>query len=118
VLEECRLNKGRSVNASNPILQYWWFHLPNLVLAMLMYTAIGRFVLGFIFDDHSTNFIWRFFVKLTDPMLKLVKFVTPASVPDTIVLLLSVVWLFGLRVVLLVSLIAAGVGPTTGMNPQ
>ncbi len=106
------------MDGSNPIFQYWWFHLPNLVLATMMYTALGRFVLGFVFDERSDNFIWRFFVKITDPMLKLVKFVTPASVPDTIVLLLSVVWLFALRVVLLLGLIAAGVGPTTGLNPQ
>ena len=26
----------------NPLLTYWYFHLPNFVLAALMYTLLGR----------------------------------------------------------------------------
>ena len=31
-----------AVGASDPILTYWYFHLPNFVLAALMYTLLGR----------------------------------------------------------------------------
>ena len=31
-----------------PILTYWYFHLPNFILAALMYTLLGRAVLGLV----------------------------------------------------------------------
>jgi hypothetical protein len=106
------------VDAANPIFTYWYFHLPNFFLAAVMYTLIGRFVLGFIFDERSDNFIWRFFIRITDPVAKVVGYFTPLAVPPTIVLLLAVVWVFAIRCLLLVGLIAAGAGPTTGVIPQ
>jgi hypothetical protein len=103
--------------ATNPIFVYWWYHLPNLVLAALMYTLLGRVVLGFIFDEHSPNFIWRFFIRITDPVVRLVRYVTPLSVPHIVVLLFSVVWLFMARVAIFVILLAFGAAPTPGVNP-
>ena len=35
-----------AVGASNPFLTYWYYHLPNFVLAALMYTLLGRVLLG------------------------------------------------------------------------
>ncbi len=32
----------------NPLLQYWYFHLPNFVLAAIMYTLLGRLILSFM----------------------------------------------------------------------
>ena len=32
---------------------YWYFHLPNFILAALMYTMLGRFLLGLIVDADS-----------------------------------------------------------------
>jgi YggT family protein len=101
---------------SNPIFVYWWYHLPNLVLAALMYTLLGRVILGFIFDENSPNFIWRFFVLITDPVVRLVRFVTPLSVPHVVVLLFSVVWLFMTRVMIFLGLLAVGAAPTTGVT--
>jgi hypothetical protein len=105
------------VSSANPILTYWYFHLPNLVLAALMYTAIGRVVLTFIFDPDSTNYIWRFFVWITDPVIKLVGYVTPHAVPPMFVLLFSIVWMFAARVTLLLSMTIIGAAPTTGVTP-
>lgn len=106
------------MNAANPIFTYWYFHLPNFVLAALMYTLLGRFVLSFIFDEKSDNFIWRFFVRITEPVAKIVGFFTPAAVPSTIVLLLAVVWIFAVRCLFLILLIVMGVAPTPGASPQ
>ena len=113
MLEACG-GAGGGEAVSNPLLTYWWFHLPNLVLAALMYTVIGRFVLTFIFDPASTNYIWRFFVWLTDPVLKMVGYVTPRAVPPLVVLLFSVVWLFAARVLLLLLVSTVGLAPTAG----
>jgi hypothetical protein len=101
----------------NPVLAHWWFHLPNFILAALMYTLLGRFLLSFIFDTNSTNYIWRFFIRITDPVIAAVGYVTPRTVPHTVVLLFSVVWLFLLRVLLIVGFAALGAMPTTGVTP-
>jgi YggT family protein len=102
------------VSSTNPFFVYWWFHVPNLILATLMYTALGRFVLSFIFDAESKNYIWRFFVRLTDPVIRVVGYVTPAAVPPLVVLLFTAVWLFAVRMALLIATGLVGAVPTLG----
>ena len=82
-----------------------------------MYTALGRFALTFIFDPDSPNYIWRFFVRITDPVIRLVSIVTPRAVPSLFVLLFTVVWLFAARVALLLLVATFGMAPTTGLSP-
>jgi len=48
------------VGTTFPILTYWYFHLPNFVLAALMYTLLGRALLSLFLDPDSSNYIWRF----------------------------------------------------------
>ena len=48
---------------------YWYYHLPNFVLAALMYTLLGRVLLGLIVEPDSPNYIWRFFCRITDPVV-------------------------------------------------
>jgi YggT family protein len=118
VLESAYGSGGLFVSSANPLIAYWWFHLPNLLLAALMYTAIGRLVLSFVFDPDSKNYIWRFFVRFTDPVVRLVTFVTPAAVPPLVVLVFAVVWLFAARVALLLGVAVIGLAPTTGAAGQ
>ena len=61
------------MDASNPILTYWYFHLPNFILAALMYTLLGRALLGLIVQPDSSNYIWRFFCRITDPVVARVR---------------------------------------------
>jgi hypothetical protein len=103
--------------SGNPIFTYWYFHLPNFILAALMYTAIGRVVLTFVFDDNAPNYIWRFFRLLTDPVIKVVGYLTPRAVPPMFVLMFSIVWLFAARVVVLALVSVLGMAPTTGVTP-
>ena len=67
----------RAVGTS--ILTYWYYHVPNFVLAALMYTLLGRAVLGMFVDADSPNYIWRFFCRITDPVVAAVGFVTPKA---------------------------------------
>lgn len=83
------------------LLTYWYFHLPNFVLAALMYTLLGRVLLGIIVQPSSTNYIWRFFCQITDPMVAAVSVVTPRDAAPVVIWLFSFVWLFWLRVLLL-----------------
>jgi YggT family protein len=100
--------------ASYPILSLWYFHLPNFILAALMYTLLGRALLGLIVGPDSRNYIWRFFCRLTDPVVTAVAAVTPKVAAPVIVWLFAVVWLFWLRVLLLNVFLWAGAVPRTG----
>jgi YggT family protein len=99
------------VGTTIPILSYWYYHLPNFVLAALMYTLLGRTLLGLFVDPDSTNYIWRFFCRVTDPVVALVAAITPKAAPPVVVWLFGFVWLFWLRVLLLYLFLAAGIGP-------
>jgi hypothetical protein len=103
----------QAVGTSIPILSYWYYHLPNFVLAALMYTLLGRVLLGLFLEPESTNYIWRFFCRVTDPVVGVVGVVTPKAVVPVVLWLFGVVWLFWLRVLLLYGFLAVGIAPRT-----
>jgi len=84
-----------------PFWTYWYFHVPNFALAALMYTLLGRVLLLLIVDPDSTNYIWRFFCRITDPVVAVVAAITPKAAPPVVLWLFGFVWLFWLRVLLL-----------------
>jgi hypothetical protein len=102
----------------NLLIAQWWFHLPNFILSVLLYTVLGRFVLAFIIDAQSKNYIWRAFVRITNPVVNAVAFVTPRAVPHMAVLLFAAVWLLAARVALLIFFFAIGMAPTAGVTPS
>ena len=99
------------MSAADSFLTYWYFHLPNLFLAALMYTLLGRLLLSIFFSPDSTAVVWRVFCQVTDPVLRLVGVVTPRVVPPMLVLAFAVVWCLFLRMVLLIGFAAAGAAP-------
>jgi uncharacterized protein YggT (Ycf19 family) len=84
----------------NPMLQYWYFHLPNFLLAAVMYTLIGRLLLSFFVPENWRNYIWRAFVAITQPVVGVVRLVTPAVLPIPVVIIFSILWLMLLRLAL------------------
>ena len=90
---------------------YWYYHLPNFLLAALMYTLLGRAVLGLIVEPDSKNYIWRFFCRITDPVVAAVALVTPKAAAPVIIWLFGVVWLFWLRVGFLILITMYGLAP-------
>jgi uncharacterized protein YggT (Ycf19 family) len=102
------------LQAANPMFTYWYFHLPNFVLAALMYTLLGRALLGVIVQPDSSNYIWRFFCRITDPVVAVVALVTPKAASPVVLWLLGFVWLFWLRVGLLNGFLLMGVVPRAG----
>ena len=96
---------------TSPFWAYWYFHLPNFVLAALMYTLFGRALLGLVVQPEDSNYIWRAFCRLTDPVVKVVALVTPKAAADVVIWLFGVVWLFWLRVLLLYAFVVAGLAP-------
>ena len=82
----------------NPLIQYWYFHLPNFVLAAVVYTLLGRLALSFFVPPDWKNYIWRAFVTITDPVVKITRLITPQVLPHVVVLIFAVLWLTLLRI--------------------
>ncbi|MBB6309020.1 YggT family protein [Xanthobacter tagetidis] len=92
----------------------WAYHLPNFALAALMYTLIGRLLLSLIFAPNSTNYIYRAFVRLTDPLIDATRIVTPQIAPTVVVGAFTFIWLLILRVALLAAFALSGALPVAG----
>ena len=70
-----------------------WAIAIDYVLGMIMWTLIGRFGMRLFLPEESTFFFSRFFVRVTDPLLKLFGPVTPAFLVPPLVPL-YVAWFF------------------------
>lgn len=96
------------------VLGIWSFQIPNFILAALMYTLLGRTLLGLFVDANSTNYIWRFFCRITDPFVALISCVTPKAAAPVVIWLFGVVWLFWLRIGLLYLFVVSAAFSRTG----
>jgi YggT family protein len=76
-----------------------------------MYTLLGRALLGLIVQPDSSNYIWRAFCRITDPVVAAVAVVTPKAIAPVVLWLFGFVWLFWLRVLLLVAFSNLGALP-------
>ena len=92
-------------------LRYWYFHLPNYLVAAVIYTMFGRFVLGFFVPPDWDHYIWRFFRRITDPVLRATSWITPRFVPDALLPLVAVFWLYLARLAYWVLLYRMGLAP-------
>jgi len=102
------------VDISSSIATYWYYHLPNFALAALMYTMLGRVLLGLFVPPDSSNYIWRFFCRITDPVVGVVAAITPRAAAPVLVWLFAFVWLFWLRVALVFAYARLGLLPSLG----
>ena len=93
---------------------YWYFHLPNYALAVLIYTMFGRFMLSFILKPDSKNYIFRWFVRLTDWFVRPVAFITPRIVPPILLPPIAAIWLIALRIAFFFLMFNAGLVPKIG----
>jgi hypothetical protein len=98
-------------------ISHWYFHIPNLVMAAVLYSLIGRYLLEVIFSIMRGNpdaVILRVFRTVTNPVVRAVRYITPLIVPDGLVVVLAIVWLMALRMFLYLTIVAAGVKPFLG----
>jgi hypothetical protein len=102
------------VTSAGSVLSSWLYMVPNFGLAVLMYTLAGRVLLGLLVQPDSPNYIWRFFVRVTDPVIAVVALVTPKAAMPVVTWLFGVVWLFWLRVGLLYVFLLLGAAPQIG----
>lgn len=76
-----------------------WVLAVDYLFAALIYTMLGRFVLGLFVPPEWDNYIWRFFRRVTDPALAVTERLTPSFMVDAFLPLVAVWWLFVARVV-------------------
>jgi hypothetical protein len=91
---------------------FWAYQLPNLIIAMMMYTLIGRFLLSLIYESDSDRVVWRVFKQVTDPVVGAVAVITPIDVPERVLYLFAFIWLFVLRIALYIVMRMYGVAPS------
>ena len=70
-----------------------WVIIADYLLGMVMYTLVGRFAMGLFLPEDSTFFFMKAFVKLTNPVIKLFKWITPSFLIQPFVPL-YVAWFF------------------------
>lgn len=70
-----------------------WVIVIDYVLGTVMWTLIGRFGMGIFLPESSNFFFMRFFVRATNPLLKLFAPITPAFLIPPMVPL-YVAWFF------------------------
>jgi uncharacterized protein YggT (Ycf19 family) len=93
---------------------YWFYTIPNFILAAAMYTIMGRYLLSLVFKPDSDMVIWKVFTQLTDPVLRFVRGLTPLVVPNGLVMVFSIFWIILLRIALLVAAVIFGFAPRFG----
>ena len=102
------------MSATDSFSEYWWFHIPNLLMAAMIYTLIGRYLLELFFAKKQDAVMLKVFRSITDPVVKAVRFITPAIVPDGLVVIAAMLWLMGLRLFWFLNAVAFGMRLTTG----
>jgi hypothetical protein len=91
-------------------------HLPFWIvmysLALTAWACIARFMMQAFLPPDSPNYIWRGFRLLTDWAVWLARRAIPTYVGALFLPLVAACWLFGLRLVLGILMLAAGLGPS------
>ena len=70
-----------------------WVLVIDYAFGAVMWTLIGRFGMGLFLPEDSSFFFMRFFVRVTDPLLRWFKPVTPSFLVRALVPL-YVAWFF------------------------
>jgi hypothetical protein len=102
------------MSVAESFFTYWYFHIPNFILAALIYTLVGRYLLSLFFRKKPDAVILRVFEAITDPILSAVRFITPAVVPNGLVLVFAVAWLMAARMFWFLTCVAAGMSASVG----
>lgn len=93
--------KATHVQESEFALRYLPFWITNYALAVVFWSLIGRFLLGFFVPQlQPGNYIWRAFYWLTEWSVWLVRWITPMAVRPFLMPLVAGFWVFHLRVLL------------------
>ena len=99
------------MDGTNIWWDYWYFHLPNYALSVLFYTMFGRFLLGLFLPPNTTNYIYRWFCRLTDWFIRPVALITPHAMPSALLPPIAAFWVVIVRVLFFLLMFYAGLTP-------
>jgi hypothetical protein len=85
------------MSAQDSFWAHWYFHVPNLLMAAMIYTLIARYLLELIFAKQPDAVMLKVFRSVTDWLLRIVRGVTPGIVPNGLVVVFTAFWLMALR---------------------
>ncbi len=94
---------------STSFLAHWYYHVPDVILAALIYLLVARLILSAIWGSDGDTFITRVLDRITNPVLAGVGAITPRLVPLPLVIVFAVVWLAALRLALFIAVTARGI---------
>ncbi len=70
-----------------------WVIAIDYLLGVVMWTLIGRFAMGIFLSEDSSFFFMRFFVKSTNPVIKIFAILTPSFLVQPLIPI-YVAWFF------------------------
>lgn len=97
--------------------RFWPFWLISFGLSAVAWTCLGRFLLGFFVRVDSPNYIWRAFRLITDWAVLATAFVTPRAMPGLMLAPLAAMWVFLVRLAIVLTFAYLGLVPTLGVMP-
>ena len=74
-----RLARSDLMTPTDSFFAHWYFHVPNLMMAALIYSLIGRYLLELFFAGKPDAVILKVFRQITDPVVIARSFITPQS---------------------------------------
>lgn len=106
--------KAKILVSVQTLASHWYFAVPNLAMATLQIVLVLRVLAGVVWGPaHRAGFA-RFMRSLTEPVVTMVRNVTPAVVPDAMVVGLAAFWLMACRIVWYFACTAAGMRLSLG----
>ncbi len=90
----------------------WYYQIPNYLAAAVMYTLLARFLLQFVVPPNWPNYIWQWFLRITNWAVAATRYVTPSAVSFIFVPLFGAIWIFFLRFAFTLAMAQYGLVPT------
>jgi hypothetical protein len=91
---------------------HWYYNVPNYLAAAIMYTLLARFFLQFFVPPSWPNYIWQWFLNITNWAVAATRFVTPSVMSFIWLPLFGALWLFFLRLAFTLTMARYGLAPT------
>lgn len=93
----------------------WWtlipYTVPAFLMAVLLYAALVRGVLGLVVADDSPNLLWQGLRRRTDWLLCLTRMITPLAIGPAWLPFCAVFWIALARTAFHIVMVQAGMGP-------
>jgi uncharacterized protein YggT (Ycf19 family) len=100
--------------SSARFLAHWYYHVPDLIITVLIYLLFARLALALIRRADGDGVIVRALNRVTDPVLAGVGAITPRVVPLALVIVFAIAWLVTARLALFIAMTARGIRLTLG----